>query len=318
MARHHFINNDLELFLNADAKEFKKKISKRVFSPWQSSVDENDLNFLHMILARVITDHQLKSPVIHDWKTIFEKLTASGYTFTSEDYFPDVHGRHLYIKPETPDGIHSYFDMLNEPQYLEMIKELHASGVAIDEPELYKSLKKYGDVAKTVTDFFSSVGLKLDTVLTEMSVDNDIRTLTYDYYDESKLNPDVEYLVTDDSQEKIAAYEKEQTLKISRIKDYLKKTDVSAERANEIYKSFVVSYPKMETCPEFKGRYLADICMNYALYGSLKTEYFFMDVQLELIKQLEEKTNTKFLQPHEKANHYVLSEMVGKKRHWEL
>lgn len=31
MARHHFINNDLELFLNADAKEFKKKISKRVF-----------------------------------------------------------------------------------------------------------------------------------------------------------------------------------------------------------------------------------------------------------------------------------------------
>lgn len=141
MARHHFINNDLELFLNADAKEFKKKISKRVFSPWQSSADENGLNFLHMILARVITDRKLNSPAIHDWNSIFEKLTASGYKFTSEDYFPDAYGRHFYIEQETPSGICSFFDMLNEPQYLDMIKELHASGVAIDETELYKSLK---------------------------------------------------------------------------------------------------------------------------------------------------------------------------------
>lgn len=315
MARHHFINNDLELFLNADAEEFKKKISKRVFLPWQSSLDENDLIFLHMILARVITDHQLKSSVIHDWKTIFEKLTASGYKFTSEDYFPDVHGRHLYIEPAIASGIHSYFDMLNEPQYLEMIKELHASGVAIDEAELHKSLKKYGDVSKIVTDFFSSVGFNLDTVLTEISVDNEIKSLTKSGYDASLLNLDN---AQKGISKKLDDYKKEQALKSDRIKDYLNTHEISPERANELYKCFSVSYEKMETYPEFKGRYLADICCFYYCANELKTEAFFMDVQVDLIKLLEAKTNIKFLQDHAVGSHRRIGETAGKKNHWEL
>lgn len=315
MARHHLINNDLELFLTVNAKEFKTKISKRVYSPWYRSSNEKWLSFLHMILARAITDNIANPSIVYDWKGVITKLAESGYKFDSSDYFPEVGSRLLHVEI---DNVRQHIDMTKTTHYIEMIKTLHEAGTVVIEADLHKFVKKSVGVDVAVVEFFSGLGFTLDTVLTEASINNDIKTLNYDYYDSAALNPDVDDLEHDDKLEKLNAYRKEQSLKVDRIKAYFEATAISAERANEIYKSFVISYPKMETCPEFKGRYLADICISYGLSNTLKTEYFFMDVQLDLIKQLEEKSGVKFLQAHNQTNHYNLSEMVGKKRHWEL
>lgn len=318
MSRHHLIDSDLDLFFTEDATVFKKKISKRVYSPWQERSNEKWLKFIHMILKHVILTSYTQKSLTYDWKDIFAKLEAAGYTFKSSDYFPEPSGHHVRITTNAKNGDYSYVDMLKSSHYLDMIKTLHDGGVVVDEAELHTFLKKVGIVEKTVTDFFTSIGFDLETVLSEMSVNNDIETLTDSNFDRhltQSVNPEIQQL---DARldEKLKKYLEEQTVKSQRIKAYIEHTDISVERANEMYKKFSVSYSKMEMYPEFKGRYLADICVSYKCAGELKTEAFYMDVQVELIKQLEEKVNVKFLQPHETANHDRLSGNAEKRQPW--
>lgn len=318
MARHHLIDSDLDLFFTEEAAIFKKKISKRVYSPWQERENENRLKLIHMILKHVILTSYSQKSVVYDWKEIFAKLEAAGYKFKSSDYFPDKIGRQVRIQNNTKNGDYMYVDMFKSLHYLDMMKSLHESGVAVDEAELHKFLKNLCVVEKSVTDFFTSIGFDLDTVLSEMSVGHDIETLIDSHFDKYVLEPDKLSIQKFDTKfgDKLKKYLEEQTVKAQRIKAYIENTDISVERANEMYKKFSVSYEKMETCPEFKGRYLADICISYHCAGALKTEAFYMDVQVELIKQLEEKANVKFLQPHDKANHYQLSENAEKRQPW--
>lgn len=320
MSRHHLIDSDLDLFFTEDAATFKKKIAKRVYSPWQDRGNDKWLKFIHMILRHVILTSYTKKSVVYDWNDILAKLADAGYTFKSSDYFPESRGHQVRITTNAKNGDYTYVDMLESSHYLDMIKTLHASGVAIDEVELHKFLKKVGVVEKSVTDFFSSIGFDLDTVLLEMSVDDDIKTLINSNFDKHLMqpaNPEIRQL-DDRLGDKIKKYLEEQAVKAQRIKAYIEKEDISVERANEIYKQFAVSYDKMETYPEFKGRYLADICISYHMAGSLKTEAFYMDVQLELIRKLEEKVNVKFLQPHATANHDRLSGNAEKRQPWHM
>lgn len=46
MARYHLIDSDLDLFFTGDAATFKKKISKRVYSPWQERSNDKGLKFI--------------------------------------------------------------------------------------------------------------------------------------------------------------------------------------------------------------------------------------------------------------------------------
>lgn len=307
MARHHLINNDLELFLTVDAKEFKKKISKRVFSPWHNRSNDNWLRLSHMILNHVITSQKTDKAIAYDWKAILSKLTDAGYVFTSDDYFPDNRGRHVYFNI---DGQFSNFDMVKESSYLEMIKELHLGGVVINEKALTKFIKSSRSLDADVTEFFSSVGFNLETVLLETSINTDIETLINDNYDN--------VILKGSSNDRVRKYQQEQLLKADRIKSYLENTVLSYERAKEIYDCFDVSFPKMETYPEFNGRYLSDICCFYHCANELKTEAFFMDIQVDLIKLLEEKSDIKFLQEHAVGSHRRIGETAGKKNHWEL
>lgn len=320
MSRHHLIDSDLDLFFTEDAATFKKKIAKRVYSPWQERGNEKWLKFIHMILHHVILTSYTQKVVIHDWKAIFAKLEEAGYVFKSSDYFPENRGHQVRVQNNNKNGDYMYVDMLKTSHYLDMIKMLHAGGVTVDEAELHTFLKKVRVVDKTVTDFFGSIGFNLNTILLEMSIDNDIKMLTDSNFDRHLLNPsnpNVQHLDAKFS-DKIKKYLDEQTVKAQRIKAYINSTDISIERANEIYKHFSVSYDKMETYPEFKGRYLADICCFYACADQLKTEAFYMDVQLDLIKILEEKTNIKFIQEHAVGSHRRIGETAGKKNHWEL
>lgn len=320
MARYHLIDSDLDLFFTGDAATFRKKISKRVYSPWQERSNDKGLKFIHMLLKHVILISYIQKSFVYDWKEIFAKLEAAGYNFKSTDYFPEQNGHQVRITTNSKNGDYSYVDMLKSSHYLDMIKMLYASGVTVDEAELHKFLKKVGVVEKSVTEFFGSIGFDLDTILVEISVNNDIETLTDSNFDRHLTQPansDVRQL-DDGLVDKIKNYLEEQTVKVQRIKSYIESTDISFGRANEMYKKFSVSYSKMETYPEFKGRYLADICISYHCAGTLKTEAFYMDVQLELIRQLEEKVNVKFLQPHATANHYSLSENAEKRQPWHM
>lgn len=318
MSRHHLIDSDLDLFFTEDAATFKKKIAKRVSSPWQERGNDQWLKFIHMILKHVILTSYTKKSVNYDWKVIFAKLEESGYTFKSSDYFPESRGHQVRITTNAKNGDYTYIDMLKSQHYLDMIKMLHAGGVSVDEADLHKFLKTVGVVEKPITDFFSSIGFDLERVLLEISVDDDIETLIDSNFDRHLTQPanqnnrqlDVRF------NEKIKNYLEEQAVKVQRIKAYIEGTDISVERANEMYKHFSVSYDKMETYPEFKGRYLADICISYHMANALKTEAFYMDVQVELIRTLEDKVNVKFLQPHATANHGRLSENAEKRQPW--
>lgn len=307
MARHHLIDNDVKLFFNEDSKSFKKKISQRVYSPWHTRSSDKWLKFPHMILSKAISDQ-----TTCDWKAIFVKLAESGYVFTSSDYFPDEQGRHIYLMSEdkTTKFKPTYFDMFKESNYLDMIKELHLGGITVDENELLKFIKKSKTLDTSVINFFSSIGFNLETTLLENSINKDIETLVIDNYDNEILNGRCN--------ERIKIYQEEQLVKSDRIKAYLNNNEISSDRANEIYRCFKVSYPKMNTYPEFKDRYLADICIFYHCAKELRTEAFFMDVQVDLIKLLEEKSSVKFLQDHNKGSHRGIGESAGKMNHWEL
>lgn len=323
MARHHLIDSDLDLFFTEEAANFKKKISKRVYSPWQERANDKWLKFIHMILKHVILTSYNQKSFVYEWKEIFAKLESAGYKFKSSDYFPNTGGRQVRVQNNTNNGDYMYVDMFKSSHYLDMIKTLHAGGVTVDEAELHQFLKKVGIVEKSVTDFFASIGFNLDSVLSEMSVNNDIETLTDSNFDrhlvqltntENQENSQLDERLVD----RIKKYLEEQTVKSQRIKAYIESTDISVERAKEMYKKFSVSYSKMETYPEFKGRYLADICISYSCADALKTEAFYMDVQLELIRQLEEKVNIKFLQAHATANHDRLSGNAEKRQPWHM
>jgi hypothetical protein len=317
MSRHHLIDSDLDFFFTEDAATFKKKIAKRVYSPWQERGNEKRLKFIHMILHHVILTSYTQKVVIHDWKAIFAKLEEAGYVFKSSDYFPENRGHQVRVQTNKKNGDYMYVNMLETSHYLDMIKMLHAGGVVVNETELHKFLKKVGVVDKAVTDFFVSIGFDLEPVLLDMSIDDDIETLIDSNFDRHLLNPSNPNLDAKAS-DKIKKYLDEQTVKAQRIKAYISSTEISTDRANEIYKHFSVSYDKMETYPEFKGRYLADICIFYACADQLKTEAFYMDVQVDLIKLLEAKTNIKFLQDHAVGSHRRIGETAGKKNHWEL
>jgi hypothetical protein len=320
MSRHHLIDSDLELFFTEDAATFKKKIAKRVYSPWQDRGNEKWLKFIHMILHHVVLTSYTQKSVIHDWTAIFAKLEEAGYVFKSSDYFPENRGHQVRVQNNDKNGDYMYVDMLKTSHYLDMIKMLHAGGVAVDETELHKFLKKVGVIDNAVTDFFGSIGFDLDTVLLEMSIDDDIEMLIDSNFDRYLLNPSNTNIRQLDAKfnDKLKKYLEEQSVKAQRIKAYIDSTDISIDRANEIYKHFSVSYDKMETYPEFKGRYLADICISYHMADALKTEAFYMDVQVELIRQLENKANVQFLQPHATANHGRLSENAEKRQPWHL
>lgn len=311
MARHHLIANDLKLFLSASANDFKKKISSRVYSPWQKSTDERGFCLIHMILAHAIELAKKDEPQTFDWKSAFAKLEDANYQFSSSDYFP-------------PDFFCSWFFSLSLDDkaievYLAMIKALHVGGIDVEQADLIKFLKKTRHFDAKITDFFTLSGFDLTNTLREISVERDIATLTNSSFERVRFNPEVTITCYNEEQlaAKLVEYKEEQQVKMNNIRSYLDSTQVSEERARELYKCFKVSYEKMETYPEFKGKYLVDICLDYGMANCLKTEAFFTDAQVEMIHLLEEKSNIQFIEPHKNKDHMSKNRNAQRRPSWD-
>jgi len=305
MARHHLIANDLALFFSATAADFKKKISSRVYAPWHKHTNDKGFRLIHMILIHAIELAKKDDIQKFDWKATFAKLEEAKYEFSSSDYFPDSH-------------LNLFNDAKSVEVYISMITALHMGGIDVDEKDLIKFLKKTRKVNSQITDLFTLMGFDLKSTLIDMSVEQDIATLTNSALESVRFDPNVKLTCYND--EELAArmneYSNEQQLKMERIRGYLNSTDISEDRAKELYKCFKISYEKMETYPEFKGKYLFDICLDYGMSNWLKTEAFYTDVQVEIIHLLEEKTNIQFIDSHKNKDHAFKNKHAQKRPFW--
>lgn len=269
MARHHLIDNDLNLFLTTSASVFKKKISSRVSSRWQEHTNNRDFRFIHMILIHAIKLAKEDNTQSFDWPAVFVKLEEANYQFKSSDYFPS-------------GSLDLFEDEYTISVYLSMIQALHVGKINIDQQELVKFLKKTGVIDSAITDFFTLIGFDLKSTLLEVSVEHDISTLTNSSFESVRFNPEITISCYNAEQlaVKLVEYEQLQQIKMKNIKDYLNSVKISEQRAKELYKRFRISYEKMETYPEFKGKFLADICIDYGMALVLKQKLSLLMLRL--------------------------------------
>lgn len=308
MARHRLIENDLKLFLDSSSEVFKKKISQRVYSPWQNSIDERSLKLIHMILVKVSED--LKNNVKSDfsWLGSLNKLEEAKYIFTSSDYFPDR--KEFFYKENTE----------LKDAYISMVEALQDKGVTIDEVLLNKFIKKQGiSIHPEIVQYFKNLNFNIDAVLLEVEVENNISTLIEMGYEYKMLKDKIKEIETkelndmksdefhellsfeDDTKtiNDIENYKQRQLKKLEFIRNYLNTTEISKDRALELLKLLRVSFEQMDTYPEYnQNKYKNDILINFFCSSRLKTEAFYSDVQVGFIREIEERYDIKFLEKY--------------------